>query len=402
MAQSINLQILSLTNWEDLEEEMKTIGVEPYGIQLMLPKAIPFLLKIENIDFRVANILKQEMLSLDGDAAIPRAALDGSLKTTPAILIGNQKIFSQLPKKLLPQPFGLKKIALEIELALKKYSSQEFVIQSKQLNLKLGRRTYLLGILNLTPDSFYDGGRYSCIEKAIERAEEMVSEGADLIDLGGESTRPGAKLVPVKEEIQRVIPVLKRLRKKIKKPISIDTYKSEVAEVALDSGANIINDITALRADKKMAQVIARSGAPVILMHMQGWPQTMQKKPVYKSVVGEIISFLKERIKKAVESGINFDKIIVDPGIGFGKTVEHNLEIFKRLKEFKILGRPILVGPSRKSVIGKILNLPLEERLEGTAALVAYSILNGAQIIRVHDVKEMIRVARMVEAIREI
>ncbi len=396
----MDIQILASRNPEDLKEEMRRIGVSPYGIKAMLPKSIPLLVKLGSIDFRAANILKQEMLSLDGEAAIPRGALDGSQRETQVILIGNQKTFSQLLGKLLPQPFGLKKIGSEVDLALKKYSNQEFVIRGRHLNLKFGRKTCLMGILNLTPDSFYDGGKYNTLDSAIQRAEEMVAEGAGIIDVGGESSRPGARPVSIKDELGRVIPVIKGLRKKIKKPISIDTYKSEVARIALDSGANIVNDITALRGDKEMAKVLGQRGAPVILMHMQGRPQTMQKKPVYRSVVSEIITFLGDRIKKALEAGINFNKIIIDPGIGFGKTVEHNLEIFRRLREFKVLGRPILVGPSRKSVVGKILNLPLEERLEGTAALVACSILNGAQIIRVHDVKKMTQVARMAEAIK--
>ncbi|MEA3369623.1 MAG: dihydropteroate synthase [Candidatus Ratteibacteria bacterium] len=396
----MNIQVLTSRSPEDVKEEMIKIGVSPYGIKEMLPKSIPLLIKLGSIDFRAANILKQEMLSLGGEAAIPRGALDGSQKETPVMLIGNQKIFSQLLAKLLLQPFGLKKIGSEIDLALKKYSDREFVIRGRHLNLKLGKKTCLMGILNLTPDSFYDGGKYNVLDSAIQRAEEMVAEGADIIDVGGESTRPGARPVSIKEELQRVIPVVKGLRKRIKKPISVDTCKSKVARLALDSGANIVNDITALRGDKEMAKVLSRKGAPVILMHMQGRPQTMQKKPVYRSVISEIIGFLRNRIKKALEDGISFNKIIIDPGIGFGKTVEHNLEIFSRLREFKILGRPILVGPSRKSVIEKILNLPLEERLEGTAALVACSILNGVQIIRVHDVKEMVRAARMAEAIK--
>ena len=396
----MDIQILASRSPEDLKEEMRRIGVSSYGIKEMLPKSIPLVIKLGNIDFRAANILKQEMLSLDGEAAIPRGALDGSQKETPVILIGNQKIFSQLLRKLIPQPFGLKKIGAEVDLALKKYSGQEFVIRGRHLNLKLGKKTCLMGILNLTPDSFYDGGKYNVLDSAIQRAEEMVAEGADIIDVGGESSRPGAHPVSIKEELQRVIPVVKGLRKRIKKPISVDTYKSEVARLALDSGANIVNDITALRGDKKMAKVLSRKDAPVILMHMQGRPQTMQKKPVYRSVVSEIIGFLRNRIKRALEDGISFTKILIDPGIGFGKTVEHNLEIFRRLREFKVLGRPILISPSRKSVIGEILNLPLEERLEGTAALVACSILNGVQIIRVHDVKEMAQVARMAEAIK--
>ncbi|MCK4648777.1 dihydropteroate synthase, partial [bacterium] len=220
------------------------------------------------------------------------------------------------------------------------------------------------------------------------------------IDVGGESTRPGTRPVPLKEEMKRTIPVIKRLAKRINLPISIDTYKSRVAREALDSGASLVNDISALRMDKGMAGVVSRYKAPLILMHMQGRPSNMQKNPQYGDVIGEIISFLRERMEIAKEKGVDEERIIIDPGIGFGKKAKHNLEIFNRLSEFRSLGRPILVGPSRKSVIGNVLNLPVEERLEGTAAAVAASILNGADIIRVHDVREMKRVVDMTDAIR--
>ncbi len=398
----MNVRILDFDSPRCLTKEMQKIKVSPYGIKLMLPKAVPFLISLKDIDYRAGNILKQEMLSLGGEAAIPQGAIDGSQKRVSAILIGNQKIFSNLKNKLLPQPFGLSKIAEEIESVIKNYFREEFIIRGANFKLKLGKKTRIMGILNLTPDSFSDGGEYAGIDKAVSRAEEMVNEGADIIDLGGESTRPGARAVSVKEELKRVMPVLRRLRKKIKNPISIDTYKAEVARQTLDAGADIINDITALKGDKKMGRLLAGRGAPVILMHMQGYPRTMQKNPVYRSVVDEIISFLEFKIKKAVETGIDFNNIIIDPGIGFGKTVLHNLEIFKHLKEFKILGRPILTGPSRKAIIGKILNVPIEDRLIGTAALVAYSILKGAQIVRVHDVKDMRRLCRMIDAIKAI
>jgi dihydropteroate synthase len=226
----------------------------------------------------------------------------------------------------------------------------------------------------------------------------MVQDGADIIDMGGESSRPGARPVSVKEELERVIPIIKMAAQKIKVPVSIDTHKHEVAKAALDSGASIINDITGLR-DKKMARVVARYKCGVVIMHMKGRPGNMQKSPTYQSLIDEIIAYLDKSIAIALDAGIDKEKIIVDPGIGFGKTLEHNLIILKSLKEFKVLGRPILVGPSRKSFIGKILNVPPGRRISGTLASCLSAVLNGADILRVHDVKEVKQALKVLDAI---
>ncbi len=265
--------------------------------------------------------------------------------------------------------------------------------------LHLSRRVHVMGILNVTPDSFSDGGRFLRLDDAVRRAEEMVAEGADLIDVGGESSRPGSDPVPLDEELDRVIPVVEALAKRIPAPISVDTYKAEVARRALDAGAALVNDISAMRFDPRMKELIAERGVPVILMHMLGTPRDMQISPSYEDVIGEISAFLRDRIAEAVSAGIARTQIVVDPGIGFGKRVADNLEIVRRLDAFHALGCPILLGPSRKSFIGKALDLPSEERLEGTAAVVALSVLRGAHLIRVHDVRQMVRVVRMVEAI---
>ncbi|MDI6765862.1 MAG: dihydropteroate synthase [Bacteroidota bacterium] len=262
----------------------------------------------------------------------------------------------------------------------------------------LGARTFIMGVLNVTPDSFSDGGKYFNIEAALKRGLEMVEEGADFIDVGGESTRPGADVVPLTEEINRVIPVIERLAKTSQVPISIDTYKSEVAEQALNAGAVIVNDISGLHFDQRMADVVSRNKATIILMHIKGTPKTMQTDLRYENLIEEVCAYLKEGIRLAQDAKI--DQIIVDPGIGFGKTVEHNLEIIRCLKDFKRFDYPVLVGPSRKSFIGKILDLPPDQRLEGTAAAVAVSIMNGANIVRVHDVQQMKRITQMVDAIR--
>jgi dihydropteroate synthase len=274
-----------------------------------------------------------------------------------------------------------------------------FRLQGPGLDLELGSRVFLMGILNVTPDSFSDGGRFLKTDDAIRQAETLAEEGADLIDIGGESSRPGAAAVPIEEEIRRVVPIIEQLVKRLSIPISIDTTKAEVARRALAAGARIINDISALRFDPEMAPLAARDGVPVVLMHMQGTPKDMQVHPVYTDVIREISAFFETRIRFAEQSGISRERIVLDPGIGFGKTIDHNLEILARLDEFRSLGRPLLIGPSRKSFIGQVLGLPVEERLEGTAAAAAVGILNGASIIRVHDVRAMSRVARMVKAI---
>jgi len=257
-------------------------------------------------------------------------------------------------------------------------------------------KTKIMGILNVTPDSFLDGGKFIDVEKAVQHAKQMIDEGADIIDVGGESSRPGSDPVSKEEELKRVLDVVRRLSKEVNVPISIDTYKPEVAEECIKCGAEIVNDISGLRNDK-MIEVVAKYGVKVIVMHMLGEPKTMQDNIDYDDVILDIKKFLKERIEKAKLSGIK--DIVIDPGIGFGKTVENNLEILRRLKEFKALGCPILVGASRKSFIGKITGLDVDERLEGTIAANVIAVMNGAEILRVHDVKECKRAIQIAEAI---
>lgn len=266
--------------------------------------------------------------------------------------------------------------------------------------LELGRRTLIMGILNITPDSFSDGGRFADYERALAQAFELISAGADILDVGGESTRPGSDPVPLPVELERVIPVIRAVRESSDIPISIDTNKSEVALQSLAAGADIINDVSSLRFDPAMAQVAAGSGAPVILMHMLGAPRTMQVNPVYESVISEIIAFLEQRMKFAVQNGIERSQIIVDPGIGFGKTVTHNLNIIRDLDRFSCMDRPIMLGASRKRFIGKILGRPEGERELGTAVVNGFGIAAGAHILRVHDVAFHREAVGMAEAVR--
>jgi len=262
----------------------------------------------------------------------------------------------------------------------------------------LGSRTFIMGILNVTPDSFSDGGKFVDAQQAVARAEEMVREGADFVDIGGESTKPGSDPLPLEKELKRVIPVIERLVKVTPIPISIDTYKSEVADAALTAGASIVNDISGLTFDPRMGSVVARHRASVVLMHIKGTPKTMQQSPVYHDVVKEVSMFLSRQAVIAREAGIT--QIIIDPGIGFGKLLEHNLQLLRNLDQLSKLGYPLMVGTSRKSFIGKVLDLPVEDRIEGTAATVTSAVLRGANVVRVHDVKEMMRVARMADVLK--
>ncbi len=274
-----------------------------------------------------------------------------------------------------------------------------FTLKLHDRTLMLGHKTLIMGILNVTPDSFSDGGLFFDHDKAVEQANVMVAKGADIIDIGGESTRPGAEPVPLEEEIRRVIPLIKNLSQDIPVPISIDTYKSEVAERALDVGAHILNDISGLRFDPGMVKLIGRYKVPVIVMHIKGTPRNMQQNPAYADLISEVKSYLEEGVRLASQEGLETDQVIIDVGIGFGKSVGHNLELINRLDEFHDLGCPILIGPSRKSFIGKVLNLSVQDRLEGTAAAMAIAINKGAHIVRVHDCGPMKRVAQMADAI---
>ena len=259
-----------------------------------------------------------------------------------------------------------------------------------------------MGILNVTPDSFSDGGRYFSTKDAVRKGIQLVNDGADILDIGGESTRPGSDSVTTSQEIKRVIPVIRELRhKKVNALISIDTNKSEVAKLAIESGANIVNDVSGLTMDQKMVEIVASEKVPIVIMHMQGLPKTMQKKPVYSNIITEIYDFLKIQAEFATENGVESKNIIIDPGVGFGKTVKDNFELLAKLEEFTKMNFPILIGTSRKSFIGETLNEPVDKRFEGTAASVAVSILNGAKIVRVHDVLEMKKVCKIVDKTME-
>jgi dihydropteroate synthase len=275
----------------------------------------------------------------------------------------------------------------------------QMVFRARQFEFVFPRPALIMGVVNVTPDSFSDGGKYFDTNAAVARALELVAQGAEILDIGGESTRPGAESVSEAEELRRVIPVIEKLAAKVKIPLSIDTMKPSIAHAALQAGASIVNDVAANRDDDAMRRVVAKCQAGYICMHAQGSPQTMQKNPVYADVVREVGDFFRERLKKLNACGIPADQVVLDVGIGFGKTVEHNLQLLANLHRFTTMARPLLIGVSRKSFIGKLLGTNLDERLPASLACACLAVQSGAQIIRAHDVAETVQAVRMTEAI---
>jgi dihydropteroate synthase len=393
-------RLLLLTSEREAVEELKRIGSDPYGIQSMAPKMAHFNLLLEKIECRAANILKQEMLSIGGDVAVARGSVSCSVDCTDALIIGTRKQVLSLAERLSAQPFGLKEISSNLKKAIASITRSSFGINTPRRSIQIGGRTLIMGILNVTPDSFSDGGRYVLPADAVGKALKMEDEGADIIDIGGESSRPGSERVSVEEELDRIIPVIEKLSGRIAAPISVDSMKAQVAREAVRAGAEIVNDISSMQYDPAMPETVASLGVPVVLMHMRGQPETMQKGDLeYSSLRGEIIGYLRERMESAAQSGVDPEKIIIDPGFGFGKSLEDNLRLVKYLGEFKILGRPLLVGTSRKAFTARVTGAQDSVRLEGSAAAAAAAVLNGANIIRVHDVGFMKRVALMADAI---
>ncbi len=395
------MRFLNITSPARAEEELKRVGVDWPGIEAMLPKMGTVTLLLDGLECKVANILKQEMLSIGGDVAVARESVACGIERTDAILIGTPKQMGRLADKLAPQPFGLRGISDDMRRILSNVARDAFSLRTPRREIAVGAKTLVMGIVNMTPDSFSDGGMFDSVEEAVGHARRMEEAGADIIDIGGESSRPGSEPVTAVEEAARVIPVIERLVGVLTVPVSIDTTKAVVARHALEAGAEIVNDVSALRFDEGMAEVVASYGVPVVLMHMRGQPRTMQVGDLsYRSLMGEITGFLGERIGSAVAAGVDEEQIVIDPGIGFGKTTADNIAILKNLRELKTLGRPILVGASRKRFIGQITGQDrAEDRIEGTAAGVTAAILNGAHIVRVHDVGFMERVSRIADEI---
>lgn len=401
---NFNARIIEVYGEDRAIDHMQKLKVHPGGFSIMSPKFRYFQMLLEQVDNRAAAIIKQEMLSLGGEAIISEEVSRFLQGHSQALLLGTEKIFKRLIQKLhsYPFPYKLQEIAQEISHTIDNYKVDSFRIPfADGSTWDTSRKTYIMGILNVTPDSFSDGGQFFSKESALKRVEEMLQEGADIIDVGGESTRPYSEPVSLEEELRRVIPVIEAIKEKLHAKVSIDTYKEKVAQEAIEAGADMINDISGLTFEPNLASIAAEKKVPLILMHIKGKPRTMQDKPYYENLMSEIASALRNSLKRAAEAGVDNGKIIIDPGIGFGKTIEHNLEILNNLRTLKSLGHPILIGLSRKSFIGHLLQAETMERLEGGLAAAAIAILNGASILRVHDVKEFSKTARMADAIKD-
>lgn len=390
-------------NRELLGEAMASIGAHPGSLPIFAHKAeiIPY--KLLGVRTPAANILKQEMLAAGGDAVVPTGCIVNADKYVEVLLLGTLKQYKLLLKKLEQmQYFGLKQVAQELQEAV------EAALEPPVLHTTLadGRvLTYdkmcVMGILNITPDSFYAGSRVPVLDDVIAKAGLMLEHGAQILDIGGESTRPGSDSVDGDEERRRVLPVIAALRKAYPEAVlSVDTYRADTAEAAIDAGADIINDISAMEADKQMLDVVVRTKAPIILMHMRGTPKNMQQSCQYQDVVQEVAVYLAERAQLLREQGVGREKIILDPGIGFAKDVEQNLRLMRDLHVLTSFGYPVLLAASRKSTLGAVLGgVPAEERLEGTIATSLQAVYAGAQMVRVHDVQANVRAIRTLEAI---
>lgn len=390
-------------NKELLGEAMASIGAHPASLPIFAHKSeiVPY--KLLGVRTPAANILKQEMLAAGGDAVVPTGCIVNADKYVNVVLLGTLKQYKIVLKKLeLMQYFGLKQVAVELQeavvAALEPAALRTTLTDGRVLTYD---KMCIMGILNITPDSFYEGSRVSALADVVARAGQMLEQGAQVLDIGGESTRPGSDSVDGEEERRRVLPVIEALRKEYPEAVlSVDTYRADTAEAALSVGADIINDISAMEADARMADVVVRSKAPIILMHMRGTPKNMQQNCQYQDVVQEVAVYLAQRAQLLREQGVGADKIILDPGIGFAKDVEQNLRLMRDLHVLTSFGYPVLLAASRKSTIGAVLGgIPAAERLEGTIATSLQAVYAGVQMVRVHDVLENVRAIRMLEAI---
>jgi dihydropteroate synthase len=386
-------RILSHAN----EKILLACGVDPASLPYLGPKLTHKNLLLEGVKLYAANILKQSMLSIGGDVAVHRHVISGKVELSNCVIIGDIRHYRLLIEKLKSQP-GLEHIAEII--------TEQIFSEVKGLELVLcGKRHYwkklpvIMGILNITPDSFSDGGLYIDAEKALDHAMSMIENGAEIIDVGGESSRPGADSVDAAEEISRVVPIIQKIADKTVVPISIDTTKAQVAKAAIDAGASLINDISALSLDPDMLDVVKQTGSGVLLMHMRGTPKNMQQDTHYNDIIDEIYNYLKTKIQECLNAGIDSSSILADPGIGFGKDLMGNLCIINHIEEFKSLRVPVVLGHSRKSFIGSVLDTTSDQRQVGTDAVCAWAIIKGVDILRVHDVEHTHQVRSIINSI---
>lgn len=397
-----NPRFLVIRSPEEGAQQLQALGVSASEARHLFEELWVQYLLLQGVEGRMETVVREAASALGGKVLghlAPPGHEPGAL-----VVAGSYAFFRGLSDRL-QQGGDISGRLLGKELAARLPDAEchaGSVMTWGGITIDFSSKTYIMGILNVTPDSFSDGGRFFDRERAVEQGLRMAEEGADFIDIGGESSRPGAEPVSLEEELRRVVPVVSALARQTKTVLSIDTVKAKVAEAALGEGAQMVNDVSALRFDPDMTPLVAAAAVPVVLMHMRGTPQTMQEGVWYRDVMGEIEAFLAERIAWASAAGVRKDLIIVDPGIGFGKSLERdNFTILRGLGALRSLGRPLMVGPSRKAFLGKLLDLPVEEREEATAAAVAAAVLEGAEIVRVHDVKRMKRVVKVAQAIRD-
>lgn len=393
------LRVLTVGNRRDLERELDRLGVENLQARTIAAKGIGRAVHVSQVDPREANILRQEMLALGAEAVLPRSA--GPRTPIDIVLLGTMQQYHRLIDRLAAQPGGLPQLGRDIGVLLKDWeAAKRLSLVAGEHSLPIGLQTYVMGIINVTSDSFTGDGVLGKPESAVSRAKEFESLGAHIIDVGGESARADVPVVDPRDEIRRVVPVIEAITSATTLPVSIDTYKPQVAEAAVKAGASIINDIGGFKLGTGTAEVAAKTGAALVLNHTYERPKIRPSAPPqYADLIGSVSAFLAERIKMAMAAGVPFERLIVDPGIAFGKSHDEDLTIIRRLREFESLRRPILVAPSRKHFIGSVLKTPVEDRMPGTAAVVALAIANGADIVRVHDVAAMAQVAAMADAV---
>jgi len=398
-ASESNAHPIDIGSAGDLKRHLNEIDVSDEDIENIADRFLYCTIKLEGVDTRAANLIKSYIETLGGGLAMRKEAHDFTIRETDVIVSGSRHTLQLLAVRLRGEPFGLDGIATEIAACT---AGGNRVMSWGERTLDFTHKTYVMGILNCTPDSFYPTSRSATIKDAMKSAQGMIAAGVDILDVGGESTRPGADAVPQEEEIRRVIPVIQSLRDASTVMISVDTRRKEVAERALDAGADIVNDIAGLRHNEDLARLVARRKVPVVLMHMRGTPKTMQQKPYYKNTISEILRELQPSIAAALGAGIAPEMIIIDPGIGFGKRMQDNVRIIKELASLKSLNFPILVGLSRKGFIGEILDRPVEKRLIGTITANTLAVINGANIIRVHDVADAVEMVKIIDSVRRI
>lgn len=390
-----NVRNLSLETSAEAKQVLELyVKSSDYGVKHMNRKARTYCLLVDNVRNPAAHILKESILAVGGEAAVHNDVVIGGAEGEKVMLMATREQYRRLNKRLKMQQFGMKTLAAEIDEVLKAIDDKKrWVMPYRGGELVLGERTLVMGILNVTPDSFSDGGRWKEKDAAIDHALAMEAAGADIIDIGGESTVPGKPATPLEEEMARVIPVIEALAPRLNVPISIDTYKAATAKAALDAGAAIINDVWGFQRDAEMAAVAATYDCPSILMHNKD-------EAVYENFFGEVMAFLRQSIDIAIKAGCRREQLIVDPGFGFGKVVEHNLAITHKLPELAALGCPILMAASRKRTIGAVLgDVPSDARLEGDIALAAISVAYGAHMVRVHDVAPVVKALKLADAI---